>query len=354
MKQLIDADLLRQCGLGADAAFEQEFVARPPSDVGEAAGREWLASLSLAALLQVGPGALHFEPARSALAEAQGVTLEAARDVPGVYRLAAGAGVRVDVVRGGDPGVGYERSAHDPGVVTWDGRAAPTFLVIVDGRPVGFRASADGIHVEVAGADVRIDAFEEVRAPLDAWARTTADAWLGGELMLHRDVGTTWAHATGAGMDARLQRVEEGTATARARRVLAGDVGDELTRARRWARALSAEQARTLEDLAMAEADALEVALHALAGSNVTDSEHALRWLDACHRRDDLAGVLVLLGETGGGGRLHAVLEDIDRLGAQVRLDMPAELGASDERLRRVAARQPYAWWAAHMPESHP
>jgi hypothetical protein len=349
MKPLIDSDLLQQLGFAAQASLESEFVARPQAQTGEAAGRDWLASLSLAALLQVPPSTIHFEPVRSAVSEAAGIGLEEAREVPGVYRLTADRDTRLEVVARAESDVASVRSSDDPGVVVWDGRSSPVLRVMVSGRPVAFGSEAHGLRVETPSQALSLDAFASVDAPLPAWAATTGDSWLSAELRRANEIGGTWAHVVAAGMAARLTEPPETDISENVQALLAGGVIDELARARRWARSLTSDQRRTVEDLALAEADALAVLLDDVDAAASVEPNTLGSWLSICHRRDDLAGVLVLLGETGEGARLHAALEDIDRTGRRVRLNMPVSPRARDERLRRVADRQPYAWWGAAL-----
>src|SRR5262249_44864506 len=144
----------------------------------------------------------------------------------------------------------------------------------------------------------------------------SADEWLADELRARAE-GGAWHAAVGAGMCARLREVgspEERRRLVRA--ILAGRPGEAGSAPRRWARELSPEQARTIEDLLLAVADRVEASLDDLEASMLPGESW---WRDAlvrtCMERDDLECARLVLAERGEANRIGPALDALDAAG---------------------------------------
>jgi hypothetical protein len=70
------------------------------------------------------------------------------------------------------------------------------------------------------------------------------------------------------------------------------------------------------------------------------------QWLDACHGRDDLEGVCILLHEASAGDVLKKLLERLDKAGRVVRNVLPGAFVPADERTTRACRLSPNSWWS--------
>lgn len=119
---------------------------------------------------------------------------------------------------------------------------------------------------------------------------------------------------------------------------------------RRWVRSLSRDQSTTMEDLSLAEVEAVHQDIEAIS-TDVDDDMPGWteEWRDVCHRRDDLECVLVLLDEIDRAQELRRSLTILDKEGNLLRLSVPANSLSEDERARRAALKNPGAWWTADL-----
>ena len=65
-----------------------------------------------------------------------------------------------------------------------------------------------------------------------------------------------------------------------------------------------------------------------------------------CHGRDDLECLSLVLAEGAAGQRLAVAIAALDDDGQILMRQWPEGLVLDDERLERVAAGEPSAWWA--------
>jgi hypothetical protein len=190
--------------------------------------------------------------------------------------------------------------------------------------------------------------------PLEEWIVSSKDMWMLGEVEGGR-AADAWKRTSLAG---QLARLSESDAADVAALIAAGrlqDLVSDLELApRRWARSLDPASKGALEQQAVRRAEALGDDLEDLfdtLSADMTEASHA--WRRLCHRRDDIENVRVLLREAGAGRELERVLEDADRTGRAVRINLDRTVSAADERLRRVALGDPSAWWGSTDLEAH-
>jgi hypothetical protein len=191
---------------------------------------------------------------------------------------------------------------------------------------------------------------EAIPGPAADWVKdaTVDDSWLAVEVSRRLDVHIEWESALAVGLLARCRRSTPERARRIVERQLRGEIDSDLLRPVDWARALSAVQRDRLEDLALAKVAVLEDALEGLLDDPLPDDES---WresvLRACHDRDDIQAVLVLLREIGAGERVQGVLPALDRLGRILIGSIPGGLIVDDERLARVTSVAVDCWWTA-------
>jgi hypothetical protein len=190
--------------------------------------------------------------------------------------------------------------------------------------------------------------------PLEEWIVSSTDKWMLGEV--HDGLGAdVWRRTSLAG---QLARLSESDALDVAALIAAGRLQDLISEVelapRRWARSLDAASKAALEQQAVRRAEALGDDLEDLFDTLSADmSEASGAWRRLCHRRDDIESVRVLLCEADAGVELEKVLEEADRTGRAVRINLDRTVSAADERLRRVALGDPSAWWGSTDLEAH-
>ncbi len=190
--------------------------------------------------------------------------------------------------------------------------------------------------------------------PVEEWTVKTQDSWMQAQLAATPDADA-WSRTTLAGQLARLCEPDTRDVAALIASGRLQDLVSEVELApRRWARTLGAPAREALEQQAMRRAEALGDDLTDLFDTLSADmSEASQAWARLCHRRDDLEGVRLLLREAGAGSALDAVLDEADRMGRAIRINLTGAVTATDERLRRVALGDPSAWWGSTDFEAH-
>jgi hypothetical protein len=173
------------------------------------------------------------------------------------------------------------------------------------------------------------------------------DAWLAAQVEERLASGDPWQHAVAMGMCARLRQLP--SAGQLVVDLLAGtDPGGVLTE-RRWAQNLSvdvkAELTYRLEHEAAGLLRDLQVLDAQIEDDDAPPDMDSPGWhrglVEMLHRRDDLAGMSLLL-ETG----VTTTLAEVDELGSLLLEAIPlSDTLADDLRLQRVAACAPEAWW---------
>lgn len=326
MTDRLDDFLLDELGLAGAQLDLALPLAWPESDVGAASGVG--AALTLAALAAGAPTAPLAHPAlaRAGLTAAYALDdrrlIELASDEPIVVRTTTLAAVGALLRSPEHPQVAWLDLARSGPVRVSTSRLT---LLLVPGEQV----------LELC--EVRA-AATPITAPLARWIADGSDPWVASQVRPLATAGDDWSVAVGAGLFARLVEPSALSAERRAA-LLSGHVDPELAAPRQWARALSPAVAATLEQLAVTHADGLAPALARLVTGDRGD------WVAVCHSRDDLEGVALLLREAGGGERLAAALDRLDRAGRSARAGVPLAQVARDERLRRAGLRDPDAWW---------
>jgi hypothetical protein len=189
--------------------------------------------------------------------------------------------------------------------------------------------------------------LSEIHSPVRDWCRNSGDEWLT-RLLLERldSIGGSWEEAVAVGTYARLRRRPREETRAAIDSILAGGVDEDLARPRRWARSLSAEQVRTIEDLGFSVIERLQGEIEDL-GRSVDESDPRWRaaFMRICRERDDLAGIQLVLVDAGTAEDFSSALSNLDEQAGR----LAGRLGTTkipDVRLRRVALAEPGAWWA--------
>lgn len=260
------------------------------------------------------------------------------------------------------PGIGLSVHRHDlePAVLFCEPPPAAEVRSTGAARPWGegawvldTRAGKAQLYVNGPGLEIVLEGQGGAVVVYDI-ARPAAEprldfaALLGDELLadwLRHDLdrlsatGEVLDLAAAAGLIARLWTPARGALHAHVARE------NPVERALSWAQNLSASERRMLGARAAAEAQRLARNLRRLDRQLALAPEPAKReavaWL---HRRDDLAGVALLLGD---GAPLSATLATLDRAAA-LHLTAFSAVGAErDPRLAAVAATEPEAWWGA-------
>jgi hypothetical protein len=190
--------------------------------------------------------------------------------------------------------------------------------------------------------------------PIEDWIVNAKDMWMHDEVQ-GGSSADAWKRTSLAGQLARLSESETMDVAAL---IASGRLQDLVSESelapRRWARSLDAASRTALEQQAVRRAEALGDDLEDLFDTLSADmGEASLAWRRLCHRRDDIESVRVLLREAGAGDQLEKVLEDADRTGRAVRINLDGTVAAADERLRRVALGDPSAWWGSTELEAH-
>lgn len=217
---------------------------------------------------------------------------------------------------------------------------------------------------EEAGPPLVIPPLAEIAVP--DWLRQPVqeDPWLTAEIAerLNDEFGPpgAWAVGVAAGMRATLWEPSLKTVRRINAAQLGGDASDpallELSRPRSWFRGLTAEQHKTVQDLASADCDLLYARLEDLfevlggppaAGDQSEDAEGwRSDWLYLCHGRAKLEAVRVLLAEAGVEPRRDILLQGLDEAASEFVAEWGERIPRfDDELLRRVFLADHLAWW---------
>jgi len=283
-----------------------------------------------------------FVPVASAALEAGGVLLAMLDEWPEVLRFTCFQGSAIVDLRG-FPWVAFD--TEDPGIACCLASDPKGSLVITTGE--AYFVDWPGRVIERVSWPLVLNAPPDLSVGVALeWARDSADDWLHDEIHSRLDGGGTWEIAVTAGMFARLQRLTPARAREIASAQLRGEVDEAAARPWRWVRRLSAMELTALEGLSLAEIDILH---RSLADLRRTLAAEDPIWRDdvreLCHRRDDVECVWRLLNEAGAGRRVRMLLASLDIAADALVAGLRGECQLDDERLRRVGAEQPDAWW---------
>jgi hypothetical protein len=387
-----EEDLCRRLGLMGATLGDVQSVPWGQDDANQAMG---VAEIVVASAL--------FAPAPPPTTEVDvpglrefGVRLRTFRQEPRILNLSA---ERVDQrLHVEAPEAGGEAVATDPeypDIVGVDTRTSGPFVLELEGRRIVINPTNQGLDVYpvVASlvlkrsgpspclwdrsevyplvASLALEPLAPIPAPeFEMWLADCRDSWLAGELEALVSAGDDWSLAVASGAFVRLmepaavgqglvvRRLDPGgwppstrapSATAASQRVealLRGEVDETLARPRRWIRGLTPEQIRTVEQLALAEADRLMEALdEVVEATESATTDWSSEWVALCQSREDLEGVRVLLTEVGRHEALGRALATLDREGRRTSLGIPLARVPADEKLSRAHRIDPDAWW---------
>jgi hypothetical protein len=185
--------------------------------------------------------------------------------------------------------------------------------------------------------------------PLRDWIRDMDDHWMRSRVEQAAANADIWTRVALAGQVARLTEVGRPHGPAATASSLLRHVSRQPgTLPRLWIQTLDSSALTSLEQHASRRAAVLEDDLEGLFTALAADERGADdTWTGLCHRRDDLEGVRVLLHQAGKGDDLDRVLQQTDRVGRAVRLNLVHTSWGDDERLRRVALGDAGAWWGS-------
>jgi hypothetical protein len=349
MSTVATRDDLDRLGLGEFDLGDTVSLAWPPSDTSQALGRGDVTNLTFAAMLAVKFVGVPFSTVSSpALGQLE---LAASQTSTRVLRLTAPAGHRLEIhgLKGSiRTGENAYTPAEDLGTVYIDttrvrdvvARAATTGVVV--------SASEAGLNLAALVRPIEVAPLERLDPPVMEWAQHFNDPWLVDLVTSNCRAQNSWSRLVAAGMLARLATPSSGDdARAWAQAFVSGKVDQGLSAPRRWVRSLNERQIRSIEELSLAEVDALHEDVEMVASDVDKNVEYWVdEWRDLCYRRDDVECVVVLLDEAGAVGRLRQALTGLDREGELLRLSVPSGNAADDERMRRIALKNPGAWWS--------
>ncbi len=341
----LSTEQLKELGLGLDRLGAPKTYPWPEVATGEAKGV--VARVTLAAVLS---GTTPMNPAAIPALEQVGVADESADRAPWNVRLSASEPdgfIAVRVPTGAHEALLMQPERQDQVAVDFV-RAGSVLvsgprgdvLVIADRHGVTF-AAVSGISVAPAAV---------VEAPALAWLAEAqcTDSWLNAEVSQLLQRGGPWANVSAAAIVARYVE-PAGSVTAKVwlDATLAGKPVPALATPRQWARQLQPAQVRTVQELARAETTRLALMLDDVAETALPETgPWQNEWLDACHGRDDLEGVWILLREASAADPLTTALERLDRTGRVVRNVLPSTFVPADERTRRASRVAPDSWWS--------
>lgn len=293
-----------------------------------------------------------FVPVAAEVGREVGFELACCSEVPQLVRVTALGSTAVRVLglqEDGCPGCAI--SGDDPGTVFVDLRSAgPVAVLRVDGRS-GIVVGPEGdewVVVEVA-SPLEVRALADVMAPLAEWlVQAGHDPWLEAELRPRLSRPGPWEQASAAGLMARLY--EPATPEGRAALVegwRAGRMDGPGVPLRAWVATLGDPELDTLRDLVVATSDRLAATIEDLEESMAPAEpwwQRAL--LHACLERDEIESVLYVLDIAGRTEAVQPLLESLDAAAERFVDSIPRVLDVDHERLRRVRAGAPDAWWA--------
>lgn len=343
-------DELARLGLEGYDLGETVVLRLPSFEASQALGRGDVAVLGFAAMLATGfvdvPFASVVHPVLSDVE--LGITQSSAR----VVRVSAPFGKLLEIraLKGAlQEGKNIYRPADDSETAYVDTVEAPNLLIRAGSATVVLSASSNDLEVTSVEKPIRMVPLAHLEPPVMEWVAGGDDSWLLNEVAAKVGAHNSWSRVVAAGMVARLAEPSSAEeARAWVRGFAAGAVDERLAAPRRWARHLNSHETRTVEELALAEVEALLSDVEALA--NTVDSGNPGwkdTWRDICGRRDDLECVLLLLDELGQSARLRGALVALDREGDLLRLSVPAQTELADERMLRASRKTPGSWWSA-------
>jgi len=343
---MLTREELETFGITGVALTDVELIRSPAPTAGQALGvREAAQALALVTLLQQGIQP-PLEAAVPSLRE-RGATLAFLTESPNLVRIRTVSGDDALAIKG--PAHGVVQYPDDSGTVYWD-TSKQSRLVL--GLPSGFAVlepSAGGLSVQVDAPSLVIATLDQLDAPLADWAGRIDDAWSASQLRSLAAIGSRWSCVIGAGLLGRLFESSSAAEGVRsARRVVHMDPVEPPVWPRLWARSLTETQCKTVADLGLAEVDVLHQVLEDVLSGETEPAEWRSAWADVCHRRDDLAcAVFVLHQAQAESARLGGALTDLDSRGKSSLFSLPLNVVQDDERMRRIRATDPLAWWGS-------
>jgi len=345
---------LAQLGLTSFDLADSVEVPWPSTDVSQALGRGQITALSFTAMLAAKFVGVPFAPVR--IPAFGSIELSIAQTSARVLRVTARPGQQLHIyaLKGSvREGVTVYTPSEDPSTTYIDAEKLPGIVARTEAAGIALSATESGLEFAELVKPIELAPLTRLEPPVMEWARASGDTWLVEQAMTKTQSHSSWSRVVAAGMLARLAVPSSGSdARSWMQRFADGVVDDSLAAPRRWVRTLSRQETLSVEELALAEVEAVHSAIEEF----VIDVDNSVpRWTDVwcelCHRRDDLECVLVLLDESGAADRLRHALRGLDREGEIVRLSVPPLTASTDERMRRTALKNPGAWWGA-MPSA--
>jgi hypothetical protein len=210
----------------------------------------------------------------------------------------------------------------------------PGFGVVTtaDGQLLVFRrpgpAAAEVDAWLVAPSTLQVAPLAPLDPPLAEWRAGATAPWLRARLERLAGQRDAWSRAVAAGLLALHGEPPTGV------------------RVRVWARGLGPAERETLEDLAMARASRLHDVLADLEDDLTPSAEGwRARLRSLCLARDELDGVVVLLGETARPNDLLTAIGDLDAEAGDFFEALPQPPFIDDDQLRAAGDLDPEAWW---------
>lgn len=174
-------------------------------------------------------------------------------------------------------------------------------------------------------------------------AHELGDSWLEGELRRMLAEPTLWNRVAALGSFVRLRRYPFRQSAGR------GGGGpsvrnETVVSAYRWARTLNHYSLVELDDRLRDACDRLEVGIDSWVGAS-TKSDWPGTVVELCLLREETEAVFQVL-DGRGPLLLWQRLMSLDGRAAPLAAGLPQESSSDNERLRRIAEADPWAWWA--------
>lgn len=168
--------------------------------------------------------------------------------------------------------------------------------------------------------------------PADLLEGLAESAWLSEAVQARLDHRDPWQNAVAAGLIARYA-----TSPTFLEKFFRGEVEEAVARPRRWARAWSEDEARTVVHLAQAEVDMLLLDIQKLSETIAPDDgQWVSNLVELCQRRDALEGVRILLAECGQARDIEDMLQILDEENRLFVISLPVVVELHDKWLAAV------------------
>ena len=192
---------------------------------------------------------------------------------------------------------------------------------------------------------LEIRPLADVQAPIENWCQSCDDPWLIAKVRRQAGYEGPLSVAEAVGIFVRLKKFSPDEARSKVQQLL-GKAPQESMPEMAWVHGLTADQLKSIEDVALAATDMMfEELVDALRVDWVEDLDAwRARASDLLELRDSLEGVSLILRWRSCGQILVGALQRIDEEAAKRCPGIAREVGLS-EQLVRAGCVHPTSWW---------